>query len=166
MVMDKIEKISKIKKAAQQVPVTAGEELQRLAPNKEHFDKLMVDNSRKVTAETQIEATTKGASPIEVQQSTANTISTKKVTPAELLTQTQETVKRFDDPRNKLKTPDIQLKEAATPLLRNKLTNIDEGVRVALSKAGLEYKETFGQETAGNPILRFLGMLTDGQSKL
>lgn len=166
MVMEKIEKINKLKKAAKQAPVTAGEELQRMAPNKEHFDKLMTDNSKKVSPETKIEATSKGNSPIEVQQANSNSIKTQKVTPAELLTQTQETVKKFEDPRSKLQVPGAKVKEAAVPLLHNKLTNIDEGVRIALSKAGLEYKETFGQDTSGNPILRFLGMLTDGQYKL
>lgn len=166
MVMDKIEKISKVKDAAKQVALPAAEEITRLAPNKEHFDKLMTENSKKVTAETQIDPTKTGNSPIEVQRSISNSVTNGKITPPELLAEIDKTVKKYDEARSKLKVADTQLRDSAVPLLKDKLTNIDEGVRVALSKAGVEYKESFGQDTSGNPIMRFMGMLTHGQYQL
>lgn len=166
MVMDKIEKISKVKNAAKQVALPATEEIARLAPNKEHFDKLMSENGKKVPVETTIDAAKTGTSPIEVQRNISNSITTGKITPPELLTEIDKTVKKYDEARSKLKVGDNQVRDSAVPLLKDKLTNIDEGVRVALTKAGLEYKESFGQDSSGNPILRFMGMLTHGQYQL
>ncbi len=54
-------------------------------------------------------------------------------------------------------------------LLKNKLTHINDNLRIALNKAGVEYALPNENPTAQNllnPVDRFLGLLTNGQYQL
>jgi hypothetical protein len=60
----------------------------------------------------------------------------------------------------------LELKGSVQNLLRNKLSHIDENLKIALHRAGVEYVPPQKVEAPKNPIERFLGFLTDGQHQL
>jgi hypothetical protein len=171
---DKIEKIRKVSRkegAAQKFEPQ--EELQRVAPNKERFDNLVQQQAQqpeKIAEDRKFDPSKKTSLMDEVRELNSKTDKPTKVTPTELIAQTEQAINRIDDLKAQLQTPAATIKESAVPLLRNKLTHIDESIRVALSKAGSEFSEAVPSVTPvgpkENPMARFLGMLTDGQSKL
>lgn len=174
---DKIDKIKKIEKTASKpVPEIAElDEIKRLPPNKERFDNLMVSSNPKdlKTAETQqIEQTNKRNSLLDEVRDSSSKTENLKVTPAELVAQTEAAVNKMTDLKTTLQTPGLEIKPSVNTLMRNKLEHVDTNIRIALSKVGTETKELAhpGLTPVGapsqNPISRFLGMLTDGQYKL
>jgi len=164
---DKIEKIEKISRGTKIIaPIPPQEELTRLAPNKEHFDKLLADQSLEAQ-KPKVSSDTRQNSLMDEVGAVSGKRVPEKVTPAELLSKTEQTVKKFQEVKAKLETPGLEITDASKPMLRNKLTHVDEGVRVVLSKAGLEYQEPApGIAAKENPVLRFLGLLTHGQYQL
>jgi hypothetical protein len=93
-----------------------------------------------------------------------------RLTPVELVAETEKATNQIDEIKAKLSVPDVGLRETAVPILKNKISHIDESIRIALSHTGSEFSETQAASPATavkeNPIERFLGLLTDGQSKL
>ena len=90
-----------------------------------------------------------------------------KVNPKNLVAQAGEVIDQMEGIKKKLSTPHLALKPETQGLLQNKLQHIDENLRVALSKAGLEYNPSEHlQNKSVNPIERFLGFLSNGQSEL
>lgn len=174
MSTDKIEKIEKIKEAARTVDggIDQVQELERLPPNKDHFDSL-VNNpiseqkpERSAISE-RIEPVTKSSLMDEVRNLNIRVDRFAHVNPKDLVAQADEVVKQIDTIKSKLTTPDLELKPGTQTLLQNKLSHIDENLRVAMSKAGLEYHPTAHLDNKTvNPIERFLGFLTSGQSQL
>jgi hypothetical protein len=168
---EKIEKVEKL--ASTEKPSAIHEVLpdmeERVSPNKEHFDNLLGP-----------------AKPIEPDTVATRKIESGKVTlveevaslsrradqvgrsPPELLVaQAQEVMTKIDELKDKLNTPNLQIKGSVQNLLSNKLSHIDENLKVALNKAGVEYTAPASAATQStNPIERFLGFLTDGQHRL
>jgi hypothetical protein len=74
----------------------------------------------------------------------------------------------MDEIKSKLATADLEIKGPVQNLLKRKLTHIDENLKIALDRAGIEAKDVKPTNLDGmtNPIERFLGMLTEGQSHL
>lgn len=93
-----------------------------------------------------------------------------QVTYQTLVAQTQEAVSKITEIKKLLASPDVRLKDSTSQLLRGKLDHIYDNLKVALSRAGLEYNPTaaanISETTHPNPIARFLGFLTDGQFQL
>jgi hypothetical protein len=172
MSLEKIEKISKVKntaKAAAAPGIDDVEDLKRLAPNKDHFDNLMTTQKAEKTATIaeKVEPISKPTLMDEVRNLNQRVDRFSKVTPKELVAQADEVINQLDTIKQKLKTPSLDLKPATQSVLQNKLAHIDENLRVALSKAGLEY--TPGEHLDNkkvNPIERFLGFLTHAQTQL
>ena len=170
MTAEKIEKIEKIDKSlrATEDGLTESQELDRAPPNKQHFDSL-VDNSQatKAHASEAIGPVTKSSLIDEVRNLNMQVDRFSKVTPKDLVAQADKVIHQIDEIKTKLKSPELDLKPASQTLLQNKLQHIDENLRVALSKAGVEYTPVEHlQNKAVNPIERFLGFLTHGQSQL
>jgi len=171
---EKIEKIEKVEDSARSAEGLRDEveNIERLPPNKDHFDSLVnTPNEQKSTKRTvvsdQIEPVTKSSLMDEVRNLNLKVDRFSKVNPKDLVAQADEAVKQIETIKHKLQTPDLELKPATQALLQNKLSHIDENLRVALSKAGLEYTPSAHLENkAVNPIDRFLGFLTNGQQQL
>lgn len=173
MSTDKIDKIEKVKNSAKTVDGGMDEvqNLDRLPPNKDHFDTLVNHSQEQKSTRTavsdQIEPVSKSSLMDEVRNLNIRVDRFSKVTPKDLVAQADEVVKQIDTIKSKLATPDLELKPATQTLLQNKLSHIDENLRVALSKAGLEYNpSTHLENKTVNPIDRFLGFLTNGQTQL
>lgn len=167
---DKVEKIEKL--AATDKPSSTHLEIEsdeaRVPPNKEQFENLM------------------GQKPVEAETAGGRKIESTKVSlteqvadlsrragqvgraPAELLvSQAQEVMSKIDEIKQKLNTPNLEIQGSVQNLLSNKLSHIDESLKITLSKAGVEYQAapSAGRQSS-NPIERFLGFLTDSQSRL
>ena len=85
--------------------------------------------------------------------------------PTELVAQTQNTVSEIEKVKETL-TAQPAIKGSYRNLLNNKLTHIDDNLRIALSKAGVEYVAPEKQANSVNPIVRFLGNLSHAQFQL
>ena len=84
----------------------------------------------------------------------------------QLVAQTQTVVKQIDSIRNTLATSDLELNGSVRNLLRNKLSHVDDNLKVALQKAGVEYTPPEVAPVKTNPIEHFLGLLTHSQFQL
>jgi len=173
MSTDKIEKIEKIKNAARTADggVDEVQELERLPPNKDHFNSLVNSTAEQRPPQTavaeKVEPVTKSSLMDEVRNLNQRVDRFSKVNAKDLVAQADEVVKQIDTIKSKLTTPDLELKPAVQTLLQNKLSHIDENLRVALSKAGVEYTPAANVDNKTvNPIERFLGFLTNGQAQL
>jgi hypothetical protein len=176
MAEDKIEKIEKLEKISDSAKAADGsrdevQEIERQPPNKDHFDSLVNSTTeqktpRKAVSEA-IEPAGKSSLMDEVRNLNLKVDRFSRVNPKNLVAQADEAVKQIEAIKNKLRTPNLELKPATQTLLQNKLSHIDENLRVALSKAGLEYNPSTQLENKTvNPIERFLGFLTNGQEQL
>lgn len=165
--IEKIEKISKLKKDAKVdfQPIAEPQEPARMGPNKERFDALMGQKVEKTTA---LDGMGKTTSLLDEMRNLNHKVDRfSKMTPQDLVVQADDVIHQIEDIKKKLATPALDLHPSTQNVLHNKLAHIDENLRVALSKAGLEYKpaENFENKTV-NPIERFLGFLTNGQAQL
>lgn len=166
---DKIDKIKKVgRKEAGLKTMIPEEELQRVAPNKERFDNMMqAPKPEKIVIDKQLEPSKKTTLMDEARR--VNTKESKaRVTPAELIAQIDQVNNQIDDIKGKLKTPGLEIKSSVNTLMRNKISHVDENIRIALSQTGSEVpnKAVIPVGPRENPISRFLGMLTDGQYRM
>lgn len=163
MVEEKIEKISKITKALQP-------EKEAIPANRDHFESLM--NQRKAenitTDKVAVEETQKPSLMDEVRDSSRKVESVAKTSVDQLIAQSRETVERINRVKEALGNPNLEIKDSFQNLLKNKLTHIDENLRIALSKAGVEFTAEDKTQPKGlvNPIENYLGMLTQSQDQL
>lgn len=170
MTDEKIEKVEKIGGEEESTQVAETKmPLPTVAPNKEHFSTLMQGE----------QATVRAARP-EGKASLMDTVRdmnfsgspTGKVSTQSLLAQTDQVISKIDEVKETLAAPNVSIKSPThVKLLENKLSHIDESLRIALSKAGVELTPVQGQPKVplienSNPIERFLGLLTDGQWQL
>lgn len=174
---DKIEKIELHEKSNSSKTVDGVvdevRDLERLPPNKEHFDSLVgttnvpEQKSTRNAVSEKVEPVTKSSLMDEVRNLNIRVDRFGHVSPKDLVAQADQVVKQIDTIKTKLQTPDLDLKPGTQTLLQNKLSHIDENLRIAMSKAGLEYNPTAHLDNKTvNPIERFLGFLTNGQEQL
>jgi len=165
---EKVEKIEKVEGVSGKGKVPA-EEPVRLAPNQEHFDSLVNNNdaqSQKVTP-FRSDDPSKGSLMDEVRNLNAKVDRVSKVTPKDIAEQANKLVGEIESVKKKLATPDLSLHPSTQVVLQNKLSHIDENLRTALSKAGIEYKpDNHLSNKSVNPVERFLGFLSNGQQQL
>jgi len=163
---DKVEKISKVdKKESKPVDIdVATDPDKRVPPNKDHFDSLMVSKVQQDA--TRIVDSKKTSLMDEVTKLERRVDQAPRSTPAQLVAQAHEVVQKIQEIKDKLNTPNLEIKSSVQNLLRNKLSHIDENLKIALQKAGVEYAPPQKVQAPKNPIERFLTLLTDGQYRL
>lgn len=170
MPIEKIEEVKKIAKSAKSEANAAIDEsaTERMPPNKEKFDTLVASPEKvEALSEENRRIDTKKVSLIdEVRNLDSRVNNVHKISPDTLVAQAQEVVGKIDEIKAKLSTPNLDLKDSVQSLLRNKLSHIDENLKIALQRAGVEYQAPQKIEVPQNPIERFLGFLTDGQHQL
>lgn len=179
MAIEKIEEVKKITKGLKTAAPEEGlaEETQdqtRVAANKERFDDLMTtqktDEGNKSSSSTvaeKVEPVTKSSLMDEVRNLNNKVDRFAKISPSQLVAQADQVINHIEEIKQKLATPNLEIKPGTQTLLQNKLVHIDENLRVALSKAGVEYTPPVHAETKlVNPMERFLGFLTNGQESL
>jgi len=142
---------------------------QQMPINKDHFDNLMVQEKAKdpvVVQQIESEKATRPSLIDEVRNLNTKVDQVAKVTPKEVAEQANNLVAQIDELKTKLQTPNLEIKSSVQTLLRNKLSHIDESLKIALSKAGVEYVPPTKEIGPATPIERFLGFLTDAQHQL
>jgi len=170
---DKIEKISKVSKSVKATSegIDEVQELARQASNKEHFDALMKAQAtqpvtQKIAGLDKNDLSSKSSLMDEVRNLNQQ-VEKIKVNPKDLVAQADEVINHIESIKQKLATPNLELKPSTQTVLQNKIAHIDENLRVAMSKAGLEYTAAPNADSKlVNPIERFLGFLTNGQQQL
>jgi hypothetical protein len=178
MAREEIERIEKIGKARDSSRTADGgldeiQNIERLPPNKDHFNSLVNTPSQdhprstKTTVADAVEPVSKSSLMEEVRNLNQRVDRFSKVQPKDLVAQADDVVNQIETIKTKLKTPNLELHPTTQTLLQNKLSHIDENLRVALNKAGLEYHpSTHLENKTVNPIERFFGFLTHGQTQL
>jgi hypothetical protein len=167
---EKIEAVTKVGKS-QGAAETTIEKVQGVA-NQDHFEALMMQQQpqKQAAAAQPIEAVTaenkKPSLMDQVADLSRKVDNVKKVQPTDIVAQAQDIMSRMSSIKDQLAVPNQAIKPAYTNLLKNKLTHINENLRIALSAAGVETLPPAGAAATNNPIDRFLGFLTDGQAQL
>lgn len=159
----KIGKIDPMSNAAEKV-----ERFTKIAPNEEYFDRLM---SQKAERQQRLEVAevekTKKPTPMEEAQRAQTRVErSENASLSHLLAQAERAVEKIDSVKRKLATPNLELKGSVQNVLRSKLTHIDESLKIALSKVGVDYVPADKPAGLLSPIQRFIGMLTHGQHQL
>lgn len=168
---EKIEKVDKLTKSSKSTVygIDGAEEMTRMTPNKERFDSLLhAQESQKAGIVEKPDLDPKRGSLLDEVRSVGLKVDKlKAVTHKDIVAQADGVVKQIEEIKKKLASPDVRLGKSTQSLLENKLSHVDENLRVALSKAGLEYKDYIHPDGGkANPIERFLGFLTHGQAQL
>lgn len=162
-------KVDKVEGIADKLESTNSiEAVERQAPNKEHFDQLMGVEAQTRSVEIHSQAGQKASLMDQIQEINTKVDLASKATPEQLVAQTHEVIKQIEQVKTQLVSPDLQLKDSVQNLLKNKLSHIDESLKVVMNRAGLEYTPQNPGANTGitNPIERFLGFLTHGQYQL
>lgn len=109
----------------------------------------------------------------EVKKLNGQIAKTAQLTPEDLKNQTQTAIAQLEDIKSHLgQVSAADIKPSYTNLLRNRLTHIDDTLKIALSKAGVErtstatVTSTTTNHATPNPIERFIGYLTNSQHEL
>lgn len=172
-----IEKIEKIKKIGKELK--ANEPVERI-PDKEKFDALMRQENDKQATQVQNASAQAKANESQAPKETRSLIeeignasrsdlnpnANKYPSTQQLVAQTKDVVTQIDALKQTLSTPDMQIKSSVKNLLRNKLSHVDDNLKVALDKAGVEYTPPDAVAADQNPIQHFLGLLTHSQYQL
>lgn len=165
MAEDKILKIEEISEKLETQESTA---VERQAPNKERFDELIGSGQERRSIEIRSPEGEKSSLMDQVRDLNNKVESVSKASPDVLVAQTQEVIKKIEDVKTQLASPDLQLKDSVQNLLKNKLSHIDDSLKVVMNRAGLEYTPQKAGAQSGliAPIDRFIGFLTHGQYQL
>jgi hypothetical protein len=164
--IEKIEKISesvdKIKSVDQEIEATA-----RIAPAKEQFDALMGLDQQRKQMPIKADSTEKASLMDQIRDINTKVDSVSRGSPQQIIAQAQGVIQKIEEVKTKLAAPDVEIKGSVQTLLKNKLEHIDESLKVALNRAGVEYSPSSpSKSTLINPIERFIGFLTHGQNQL
>lgn len=81
-------------------------------------------------------------------------------------TQTKDTIDQIEKVKKQLVEAKSEIKPSYQTLLNNRLTHVDDNLKIALSKAGLEHTPAPKQAAGTSPINKFLGFLTHSQDQM
>lgn len=171
---DKIEAVKMVSKALQPEMTIPEQPLERVAPNKEHFESLMNAEEQRYSSQRPvgdssiaIEKTQHSSLMEEVKKLNTSVDHATKLTPEDLKNQANKLIAQIDQVKTQLSTGQ-EINPSYQNLLRNRLTHVDDTLKIALSKAGVEYTAVpqISTNRTMNPIERFMGYLTQGQYQL
>lgn len=170
---EKIEKVRKVSKAITSFQkILEKQHVPGEAPNKEYFDRLMgQDKNLKVEAEEQKVAQQrygdkKPSLLDEVADVNRRIDRVSESTADDLIGQAKDAVSQIDKLKNQLAQPELQIRGSVQHLLKTKLSDINDNLKLAFAKAGLDYVEPDQKRAGPNPVRRFLDLLSHGQSQL
>lgn len=163
---DKIEQIDELPGSLKSEKSELQDDQTRASPNKEQFDALLKTEDKHPSNVSSDKVTLMD----EVRNINQKVDIVSRASPTELVTQAHKVIAEIEQVKSKLATPDLELKGSVQNLLKNKLSHIDESLKIALNRAGLEYTPQpaalVNQTALASPIERFLGLLTHGQYQL
>lgn len=173
MAMEKIEEIRKIAqagKASVTQDIAADEDVVRMAPNREKFETLLnTEQAKETAAELKVAEADPSKKPSlfdEVRDLHTKAEKARKGSAEDLVAQSTEVISKIDELKTKLATPDLELGKSTRTLMQNRLEHIDDNLRAAMTKMGVEYKPAPKFDPSANPVERYLGLLTQSQHNL
>lgn len=167
MFEEKIDPIKGLDELSGKKPAT-----QAIQPNKEHFDSLMSAEAETKPAPAAsttavAEAATRPTPMEEVKRLNSRVEAIAKASPEEIRFKADQIIAEIDEINKKYSNvPEARIAPSYNALLKNRLSHIDDTLKIALSKAGLEYQPPIPPTGNVNPIEKFLGYLTHGQHQL
>lgn len=161
---ERIEKIDELTESSSGMAKEV-ESVDRIAPSKEAFDSVMNKLPSQPATVTYVEPAVNRSLMDEVRDLNQRVDSVGKTTTGDLAAQAKDLIAQIEEVKGKLVEPNLEIKDSVQTLLKNKLTHIDESLKIALNKAGVEYVAPTSGKLV-NPIERFLGYLTHGQYQL
>jgi len=167
-IVERIDPLDKSSKSTE-YGIDGTEGMTRTAPDKEKFDSLLKppNPEKAIVIDKAPLEQARGSLFDEIRLFGSKVGTLNRVSRKDLVAQAEGVVRQIEELKEKLKTPSLEISKSSQSLLQSKLAHIDENLRVALSKAGLEYASYV--EPAANkltPVERFLGFLTHGQAQL
>lgn len=103
----------------------------------------------------------------EVSKLNKNVSSISNLSPENIKTQANNVIAQLENVKTQLSQAQTEIKPSYQTLLRNRLSHIDDNLKIALNKAGVEYTPAPASATgSANPIQRFLGFVTNSQHQL
>lgn len=167
---DKISAIEKIDGSSKKSKAIEEEldPVARIPPDKEHFDGLMQQDTGRTPSFVTTERVS-GPSIMDQVRDLNNRVDSVSRGPKEsVVAQATEVIKQIEEVKQKLATPNLEIKGSVKTLLDNKLSHIDESLKVALNRAGIEYTPppVNPKNNLASPIEKFIGLLTHGQYQL
>lgn len=143
------------------------EPLKKVSPNKEQFDSLLSLEQQKAK-EPKVDPIEAPSLMDQVREINHKVDAVSKASPKDLIAKAEEVIRQIESVKETLATPNLELKGSVQTLLKNKLSHIDENLKVALNRTGVEYvpEAINPQNNLVSPIERFIGFLTHGQNQL
>lgn len=161
--LEKIEEISKVTATKGTKSPAETETVERLAPNKDHFDALMQRDATQVSQQDSAKVTLMD----EIRDLHRKAVNVSKASPDTIVKQAKDTIAQIDEVKDKLSTPNLELPGSVQGLLQNKLTHINESLKIALNRTGSEFAPAaVANAQPKNPIEKFLSYLTHSQWQL
>lgn len=172
---DKIEKIAKISKLEQSDAVKTALEnsdQERVPPSSENFQKLLTETAQQdqgkvsAVAPTELEGSRSIIEQIQTLDQKLGQLRRGKVD--NLVAAADDIVDKIKSLKTELvNNSNAQIHGSTRRLLTNRLDHINDNLKVALNKAGVEYVPPSEQTAAStNPINRFLGLMTGAQFQM
>ena len=102
----------------------------------------------------------------EVSKLNKNVTQFSQSSPESIKTQAKEMISQLESVKTQLSQANTEIKPSYQTLLRNRLTHIDDNLKIALNKAGVEYTPpTTTQASGANAINKFIGILSNSQNQ-
>lgn len=145
--------------------------------NSSSTDKEHSDPKKKQQPEEEIDAvgsvrgnrakTSKGSLFDEVNHLDSRVNKAALMNPDHLKVQAQDLIGQIETIKTQLNAHGKEVKSSYHTLLQNRLTHIDDNLKIALSKAGIEYiSPAQAAQGTTNPISRFVNLLSNSQYQL
>lgn len=137
-------------------------------PGSGRFANIMEQQARPEKTEFASQPQTRASLMEEVAKANQKIDTISKWNTSKLVNQADEAIKRMDEVKKVLSDPNIKIKHSVQTLLQKKLVHVEDNLKIALEKAGIEYTPVDKSQAKGllNPIKRFIGYLTHGQDQL
>ena len=118
-----------------------------------------------------VRSTTATSSPSSTSALSSAQSSTIDPSVEEIQRQSEETIEKMEQSKSQLlqaNQANVEIKPSYQKLLKNHLTHIDDNIRIASSKVGVEVPNVSVEAggKASNPVERFISMLTTSQSRM
>lgn len=170
--IERVDKVDKVNKSVEAFKRYVNNETPDGIPaDRSYFESLMRQEKTHEAAQTQAVNTaahenSTRVSLLDEARRAAGVTDPSKPSTVDLLAQTQIAVDRIESIKADLAAPELQIKNSVQRLLKNKLGDINDNLKVAFAKAGLEYVPPEQRGLRTNPLVNFLDMLSSGQTNL
>lgn len=161
--IDKVDSSKKSKEIEEAIEPVA-----RQAPDKEKFDGLLHRDVDRAPSFVNSERPESVSLMDQVREINQKVQGVTHASPDTVIAQAHDVIKQIENVKERLATPNLEIKPSVQTLLNNKLSHIDESLKVALNRAGIEYapEAVNPKMNLAGPIEKFIGLLTHGQYQL